>query len=72
MSNPKNLHVSQRMSELMQPVDRQILMCDNTEDIMMMACAMMQRVKEILDNQMGEEGRRAMFAQYSQKASDLH
>lgn len=56
----------------MQPVDRQILMCDNTEDIMMMACAMMQRVKEILDNQMGEEGRRAMFAQYAQKALDLH
>jgi hypothetical protein len=50
-----------RMEELMRPVDQQIMMCDNREDVLMMACAMMQRVREIFDNEIGEEHRRAMF-----------
>lgn len=66
MSKPKNLHVSQRMAELMTPIDVQIMMCDDTEDIMMLACGMMQRVKEILDQRMGVEGRKMMFKEYGQ------
>lgn len=50
-----------RMEELMRPVDQQIMMCDNREDVLMMACAMMQRVREIFDNEIGEQHRRAMF-----------
>ena len=49
------------MLELMEPVDRQIMMCDDRKDILMMACAMMQRVSEIFDNELGEEGRKKMF-----------
>jgi hypothetical protein len=55
------MKVEQRMVELMEPVDRQIMMCDNRDDILMMACAMMQRVREIFDNELGEEGRKKMF-----------
>jgi hypothetical protein len=51
----------QRMTELMTPVEQQIMMCDNSEDLLMMACAMMTTVKEIFDNQIGEEGRKKMF-----------
>ena len=51
----------QRMTELMAPVEQQIMMCDNSEDLLMMACAMMTTVKEIFDNQIGEEGRKKMF-----------
>ena len=53
--------VELRMRELMQPVDQQIMMCDNTEDLLMMACAMLQRSKNIFDDVLGEEGRRKMF-----------
>ena len=50
--------VTERMAELMRPVDQQIMMCDNQEDLLMMACAMLQRVNEILDSSIGTEGRK--------------
>jgi hypothetical protein len=53
--------VESRMKELMKPVDMQIMMCDDSADVMIMACAMLQRVKEIFDNQLGVEGRKQMF-----------
>ena len=53
--------VEQRMHELMAPVEQQILMCDDEKDLLMMACAMMQRTREIFDQTLGEEGRRKMF-----------
>jgi hypothetical protein len=39
-----------RMSELIGPVDQQILMCDDRQDLLMFACVMLQRVTEILDH----------------------
>lgn len=53
--------VAERMKELMQPIDQQIMMCDNTEDLLMMACAMLQRCREIFDDTLGVEGRQKMF-----------
>ena len=38
------------MTELMEPVDRQLMMCDNPNDTLMLACAMMERATEILDS----------------------
>jgi hypothetical protein len=49
------------MRELMQPIDQQIYMCDNPEDMLMIACAMLQRVREIFDENLGEDGRKRMF-----------
>jgi hypothetical protein len=53
--------VEQRMHELMAPVEQQIMMCDDEKDLLMMACAMLQRTREIFDQTLGEEGRRKMF-----------
>jgi hypothetical protein len=53
--------VEQRMSELMAPVDQQLLMCDNEKDLLMMACAMLQRSSDIFDQVIGQEGRKKMF-----------
>jgi hypothetical protein len=53
--------IEQRMHELMAPVEQQILMCDDEKDLLMMACAMMQRTREIFDQTLGEEGRKKMF-----------
>jgi hypothetical protein len=50
-----------RMQELMKPVEQQIMMCDDRHDLLMMACAMMQRTHEIFLNELGEEGARLMY-----------
>ena len=57
MTNP----IEQRMAELMYPIDQRILMCDDREDLLMLACAMLQRTREIFDAELGEEGRKQMF-----------
>jgi hypothetical protein len=53
--------IEKRMQELMEPVDQQLLMCDSREDQLMMACAMMQRVRELFDLHLGKDGRKQMF-----------
>ena len=54
-------NIEQRMTELMTPIDQQIMMCDEREDLLMMACAMLQRVNEIFTQELGERGRAQMF-----------
>ena len=49
------------MIELMKPIDQQIMMCDDKEDVMMLACAMLERCKNILDTQIGKEGRKTIL-----------
>ena len=53
-----------RMAELMEPVDKQIMMCDSREDLLMLASCMMITVKDIFDQQIGEDGRKIMFRDY--------
>ena len=53
--------IEKRMSELMTPVDQQIMMCDDREELLMMACAMLQRVNEIFTQEIGKLGRDMMF-----------
>jgi transcriptional regulator with PAS, ATPase and Fis domain len=53
--------VRTRMQELMEPVDRQIMMTDDPQEMLMIACAMMQRTNEIFRQVLGEEGARRMY-----------
>lgn len=53
--------IERRMSELMEPIEQQLMMCDDREDQLMMACAMLQRVSELFDFHLGEEGRKQML-----------
>jgi len=55
------MNLEERMQELMEPVDKSIQLTDNHEDMLMLACAMLQRVREIFDNQIGVAGRKEMF-----------
>jgi hypothetical protein len=55
------IDVQERMRELCKPIEQQILMCDNKEDILMMACAMLQHVKTMMDTQIGVEGRKQIL-----------
>jgi len=56
--------VRKRMDELMTPIDRQIMMSDSREELLMIACAMMQRTTEIFEAQLGVEGRKQMYKDY--------
>jgi hypothetical protein len=56
--------VAQRMDELMGPIDRQIMMSDSREELLMIACAMMQRTTEIFDAELGVDGRKQMYKDY--------
>ena len=56
--------VRRRMDELMGPIDRQIMMSDSREELLMIACAMMQRTTEIFEAQLGVNGRKQMYKDY--------
>ncbi len=56
-----NNKIGERMAELMAPVEQQLLMCDDKEDQLIMACAMLQRVNEIFVYHLGERGAKQMF-----------
>lgn len=45
--------VRARMNELMLPIDKQIMMCDNVEDVLMLASNMMVTAKIIYVQQLG-------------------
>ena len=56
--------VTQRMDELMGPIDRQIMMSDSREELLMLACAMMQRTHEIFVHELGKAGSKQMYKDY--------
>ena len=53
--------VKKRMDQLMGPIDRQIMMSDSREELLMIACAMMQRTTEIFEAELGVNGRKQMY-----------
>lgn len=50
-----------KITELMIPIERQILQCVNDDELLVFACAMLQRTHDILNQVLGEQGRKAMF-----------
>lgn len=53
-----------RMQELFEPIDRQILMCDSAEEVLMLASVMLTEAITIFDAQIGEAGRREIINGY--------
>ena len=53
--------IEQRMETMMTIIDTAILSSQNANDQLMLACAMMQRTREIFDAVLGENGRKEMF-----------
>ena len=54
-------NVNKRMQELMVLVDKSLLLTDNDNERLMLACAMMQRTNEIFEEILGTEGRKSMY-----------
>lgn len=57
--------VEKRMLELMAVIDQALILCNNEQDQLMLACAMQQRTTEIFDDIIGEDGRRKMYRNIS-------
>ena len=53
--------LAKRMEELMILVDKSLLLTDNENERLMLACAMMQRTNEIFEEILGTEGRKSMY-----------
>lgn len=53
--------LEKRMETLFTVLDTAILASTSISDQLMLACAMMQRSKEIFDHHIGVEGRKEMF-----------
>ena len=54
-------HVKNRMSDMMVLIDKSIELTDDRDEMLMLACAMLQRTTEIFDATLGKEGRKKMF-----------
>ena len=53
--------IEARMETMMTVIDTAILTTTSRNDQLMLACAMMQRTREIFDATIGIEGRKEMF-----------
>lgn len=49
------------MMRLAKPIDEAIMMCDDRNEVLMLASMMQVKLKDIYDAQIGVEGRREMF-----------
>jgi hypothetical protein len=56
--------IKTRMSELMVLIDKSIELTDDRNEMLMLACAMLQRTNEIFEATLGKEGRKQMFKDY--------
>jgi hypothetical protein len=56
--------IKTRMSELMVLIDKSIELTDDRNEMLMLACAMLQRTNEIFEATLGKEGRKLMFKDY--------
>lgn len=53
-----------RMMELMEPINRQIMMCDDRQELLMFASCMLISCKDLFDQEIGIEGRKKMFKDF--------
>jgi hypothetical protein len=54
-------NIAKRMEELMVLVDKSLMLTDNDNERLMLACAMLQRTNEIFEEILGEQGRKSMY-----------
>jgi hypothetical protein len=57
--------VEKRMRVLSAPIERQIMMCDSREEIMMLASVLLTRAVHMFDSTIEEDGRKQMMKSYT-------
>ena len=70
MTKKDKQDIIQRMEELMRPIDRQIMMCDNVEDILMLASNMLVTAKSIYVQNLGGAGAKELLQRMVDEIDD--
>jgi len=70
VSKREKQDIIQRMEELMRPIDRQIMMCDNVEDILMLASNMLVTAKSIYVQNLGGAGTKELLQRMVDEIDD--
>lgn len=60
-----NEQIERRIERLMLPVETQIMMCDDENDLLLLAVGMLRKTILIFDNQYNSEGRRAVIESFN-------
>ena len=58
--------LERRIARLMMSVETQIMMCDDANDLILLATGMLRKAITILDNQYQAEARKALVEQFNQ------
>jgi hypothetical protein len=60
----------EQLKRTMAPLDRQIMLCDNEEEIMMLGTIMLSKAKTILQSQMGKDATADILLSLSKKVRE--
>lgn len=55
------VQVKEKVKELMDSIDKQVLLCETNEELLMIASCMLSTAKLIFKNQLGDEGVKTLF-----------
>jgi hypothetical protein len=58
------MNIKQRMLEIMQPIEASIMMTDSNDELLMLACAMVERSAILLQAQLGVSGQKEIFRSF--------
>lgn len=61
------MNPEERVHEILSGMDNAVMMCKDNEDCLLFASCMMQKTKELFDDLLGEDGRKAMFDRFGTK-----
>lgn len=60
-----NEKMEARIKRLMLPIETQIMMCDDENDLLLLAVGMLRKTILIFDNQYKQEGRKALIETFN-------
>jgi hypothetical protein len=60
-----NEQMERRIERLMLPVETQIMMCDDQNDLLLLAVGMLRKTILIFENQYNSEGRKAVIESFN-------
>jgi len=60
-----NEQMERRIERLMLPIETQIMMCDDQNDLLLLAVGMLRKVILIFDNQYQQDGRKSVIESFN-------
>ena len=64
MDEEQYFRLNRRALELMTPIIKQINMTDDREELLLLAFAMMNKSRQIMDANLGEDKRKSLFKEF--------